>query len=219
MKMAKPNLHDGSSKMDMHAMGPIIAIVFPIAIAIWLGVYFLWPNIAGMSDLAARLAYALKWCCIASLLCLLTGVEAVAHERFQTDAFDPLAGHETRRLKINERYLQNTLEQTALFVPGLLALAVYCPDGQSMRAVVATAITWIISRGAFWIGYNQGSQYRIIGIPGMGLNMLVLLYVCGRFGYETAGWGGAAVPLGLFGLIELVLVRATRQKPTQGARG
>jgi hypothetical protein len=28
----------------------------------------------------------------------------------KTDAFDPLEGQETRRLKVNLRYLQNTLE-------------------------------------------------------------------------------------------------------------
>ena len=43
-------------------------------------------------------------------------------------------------MTINLRYLQNTLEQLMLFIPGLLGLAVYCSSGRSMRAIVATSL-------------------------------------------------------------------------------
>jgi hypothetical protein len=187
-----------------------IAIAFPVTIALWLGVYYFMSPLGGMEDLLARLVFALKCCCVAILFCFLTGIEAVAHERLRSPAIDPLSGYETRRLTINLRYLQHTLEQLVLFVPGLFALAFYCADGHSMRAVVATTVVWIAARFAFWIGYHYGSQHRAIGAAGMMQSMLVLLYVCARIGYEIAGAAGAIAPLIAFGCVEAVLVRATR---------
>jgi uncharacterized MAPEG superfamily protein len=187
-----------------------MAAAFTLSVGLWLGLFYLLPPLPGMTDQTTRLCFAVKCICVAALLCFLTGTEAVAHERLQSDAFDPLAGHESRRLRINLRYLQNTLEQLALFAPGLLALAIYCGDGRSMRAVVATTGVWILSRAAFWIGYHQGSIYRVVGLTGAAQSMVVLLYVCGRFGYELAGTAGAAAPVAIFGLIEVVLVLKTR---------
>lgn len=187
-----------------------IAIAFPVTIALWLGVYYFLPPLGGMEELLARLVFALKCCSFAILFCFVTGIEAVAHERLRSPAIDPLSGYETRRLTINLRYLQNTLEQLVLFVPGLFALAFYCDNGHSMRAVAATTVVWISARFAFWIGYHYGSQHRAIGAPGMMQSMLVLLYVCARIGYEIAGPVGAMVPLVIFGCVEAVLVRATK---------
>ena len=187
-----------------------IAIAFPVAIAVWLGVYYFLPPLTGMGDTLARLVIALKCCCFTILFCFLTGIEAVAHERLRCAAIDPLSGYETRRMRINLRYLQHTLEQLVLFVPGLFGLAFYCSDGRSMRAVIATTVVWIATRIAFWIGYHYGSQHRAIGAPGMMLSMLVLLYVCARIGFEIAGLAGAIAPLVVFGCAEAFLVRATK---------
>jgi hypothetical protein len=60
----------------------------------------------------------------------------VAHERLSSAAFDPLSGFETQRLRINQRYLQNTLEQIVVFGAALFGLAVYASDGAAMRAVL-----------------------------------------------------------------------------------
>jgi hypothetical protein len=182
----------------------------PVTVALWLGVYHLLPPLAGMDDPLARLFLAIYCCCVAILLCFVTGIEAVAHERLQSPAIDPLAGHETLRLKINLRYLQHTLEQLMVFVPGLLGLAFYSSNGTTMRAVVATTVTWIVGRAGFWIGYHYGALYRAIGAPGMAQSMIVLLYVCSRFGHDVAGPAGAIAPLVLFGGIEAYLFYATR---------
>src|SRR5580693_2992685 len=187
-----------------------IAIAFPVTIAVWLGIYYFLPPLPGMADTLARLVVALKCCCFAILFCFLTGIEAVAHERLRCPAIDPLSGYETPRMTINLRYLQNTLEQLMLFIPGLLGLAVYCSSGRSMRAIVATTAVWIIARFAFWIGYQRGSRHRAIGAPGVALTMVVLLYVCASFGFEIAGIAGAVAILVLFGCAEALLVRATR---------
>jgi hypothetical protein len=190
-------------------IGMVIAL--PVTIGVWLGIYYGLPPLAGMGDLLARFAFAINCSCLAVLLCLLTGIEAVAHERLHSEAFDPLAGRESLRLKINLRYLQNTVEQLLLFLPGVLGLSFYCSDGSSMRAVAASSVVWIVTRAVFWIGYHVGPQYRVIGLTGMLQSILVLLYVSARFGYDLGGVPGAIIPIVLFAGIEAVLVIITRR--------
>src|SRR5436309_651604 len=94
-----------------------------IATCLWLSIRHLAPSIPGMASVAARLIFAFKWWCVAVLFCFATAIDAVAHERLQSPAFDPLLGYETRRLQVNIRYLQNTLEQLIVFTAGLFGLA------------------------------------------------------------------------------------------------
>ena len=137
-------------------------------------------------------------------------MEAVAHERLVSPAFDPLAGFETRRLRVNKQYLQNTLEQTVVFAAAIFGLAAYAKDGAEMREVVATTVVWVLGRWAFWLGYHRSAAMRGLGAPGMALSMIVLIYVAGRFGDEVAGPLGAAALAGLFLAIEGLLFWATR---------
>jgi hypothetical protein len=187
-----------------------ILAAFPLSAALWLGVYYWTPPLSGMGDPLARLFFAINCCCVAVLFCFMTGIEAVSHERLQSPGIDPLAGYETRRMTINLRYLQHTLEQLLLFIPGLLALAYYCSNGSAMRAVVATTAVWIVTRAGFWIGYHYGPLYRAAGAPGMAQSMVVLLYVCARFGFDLVGLAGAIAPIALFLCIEAYLFYATR---------
>lgn len=191
-----------------------IAAAIPVALVLWLAIAFLAPRLAGMDSLGGRMLFTLKCCCLAVLFCLVTGVEAVAHERLSSPAFDPLSGFETRRLRVNQRYLQNTLEQILVFAAGLFGLAAYSPDGSAMRAVLATTVVWVLARFAFWIGYHRSAAMRGLGAPGMALGMIVLLYVAGRIGYEIGGFIGAAVPLAAFLAIEACLFWATRPLPS-----
>lgn len=187
-----------------------IAVSTVAAAALWLGVRHLAPAIPGMDLLGARMIFTLKCCCFVVLFCLVTGIEAVAHERLQSPAFDPSTGHETRRLRVNLRYLQNTLEQFVVFAAGLFGLAAYSPDGSSMRAVLATAVVWVLARFAFWIGYHRSAAMRGIGASGMMTSLLVLLYVVGRISFDMAGPAGAIAAIAAFLLIEAVLFRTTR---------
>jgi hypothetical protein len=187
-----------------------IALAFAVSAALWLAIYFLVPPLAGMDAPLARLVFALKCGCVAILFSFVMAIEAVAHERFQSPAIDPLAGFTTRRMTINLRYLEHTLEQLMVFLPGLLGLAWYCDSGAAMRAVVATAAVWIVNRIAFWIGYHQGPLHRAAGAPGMALGFVVLLYVGARFGDELAGWPGAVAVVALFLGGEAILFRTTR---------
>ena len=207
----------GFLRQRLAGIGAITAAM-PVALLLWLAIAYLTPPLAGMASLGGRMLFTLKCCCLAVLFCLVTGVEAVAHERLFSLAFDPLAGFETRRLRVNQRYLQNTLQQILVFAVGLFGLAAYSPDGSAMRAVMATTVVWILARFAFWIGYHRSAAMRGVGAPGMALSLIVLLYVAGRIGYEVEGIVGAAVPVIVFLAIEVFLLRATRSSllPTRG---
>jgi hypothetical protein len=187
-----------------------IAIAMPVATVLWLALTFLLPPLTGMDTLADRMLLTLKCACIAVLFCVVTGVEAVAHERLVSPAFDPLAGFATRRLRVNERYLANTVEQTLIFIPGLFGLAAYATGGAAMRGVIASTIVWILGRFAFWIGYHRSAALRGLGAPSMALGMALLLYIAARAGFDIAGTIGAAIPIIAFLIIEAILFRTTR---------
>jgi hypothetical protein len=200
--------HDVAGQRTTLIKGMLAAL--GVGIALWLAIRFGMPPIAGMQAMADRLAFAVGCSCVAILLCFVLGVEAVSHERLHGPSIDPLAGAPlSRRMQVNLRYLQHTLEQLLLFVPGLLGLAMYCDSAASMRAVVATTVVWIVARFVFWIGYHRGARFRAPGLVGMVQSLLVLLYVCARFAHDVAGWWGAGVVLAIFAGGEIYLVRAT----------
>jgi uncharacterized membrane protein len=203
--------HGVDVRGDQSAIKIAMLIAFPITVVVWLAVYYFTPPLAGMSAPVARLFFAINCCCVAVLFCFVTAIEAISHERLHSAAIDPLSGVESHRMRINHRYLQQTLEQLLLFVPGLFSLAFYCNSGSAMRAVVATTVVWIVSRAVYWVAYHKGSQYRSAGLTGMVQSILILLYVSARFGYDVAGVAGAAAPLVFYAAIEIYLVNVTRR--------
>ncbi len=190
----------------------MIGLAMPVAVALWVAIDQLMPPILSMENFASREAFALKCWCVAVLFTLVMGVEAVAHERLGSPAFDPLVRFETRRLQVNERYLQNTLEQTVVFAAALFGLAAYCPTGSAMRAVVATTVVWVLARFAFWAGYHRSAAMRGLGAPGMALSMIVLVYVTARVAEEIAGRVGIVVLVAAFLGFEALLFWKTRRR-------
>ncbi|MBA3677486.1 MAG: hypothetical protein H0W74_08810 [Sphingosinicella sp.] len=190
-----------------------IALSGLVAAALWFGIRYGVSPIPGMELLGARMLFALKCSSFATLFCLVLGVEAVAHERLQSPAFDPLVNFETKRLRVNLRYLQNTLEQLVIFFVAIFGLTAYSPDGDSMRAVLATTIVWIAGRFAFWVGYHISAAMRGIGAPGVIVTMLALLYVVARIGFDMAGMAGAIASMAAFFAIEAFLFWTTRARP------
>ena len=189
-----------------------IAISLAAGAGLWVAIRHHAPIPAGMDDIGARLAFAVKALLLACIFSLGMAVEAVAHERLQTNAFDPLAGHGARRLLVNQRYLQNTVEQFILFAVGLVGLALYSPDGDAMRAVTASTVTWLLARIAFWIGYHRSAALRGLGAWSMLLSQLMLLYAGACIGGEMAGPIGAGAVLGAVLLFEAVLFWFTREQ-------
>jgi hypothetical protein len=190
-------------------MGAIAASI-AVSAALWFALYRYLPPLKGMDALDARMLVALKCLAVATLFALVAGVEAVAHERLQSAAFDPLAGHQTKRLQVNLRYLQNTLEQIVVFGVGLFGLAAYLTSGEAMRAVPATTVIWILNRYAFWIGYHRSAAMRGLGAPSMAVSLIMLLYVVARIGGDLAGAAGTVIAVGLYLAVEAVLFLKTR---------
>ncbi|HET8575345.1 MAG TPA: MAPEG family protein [Candidatus Paceibacterota bacterium] len=186
-----------------------------LVIIIWLLILFLIPPIKGMELPLSRLFFALGCISIAVMLAFFLGDEAVAHERFFSKAFNPLLGYETTRLKVNLRYLQNTLEQLLIFIPGTLLLSFYLDNGASMRAILAITVVWILTRFAFWVGYHQGSRFRLYGIIGMFQSILVLMYGVARFSFDFFGVTGLILIFLIFFGIEGYLF-SVMKRPGRG---
>lgn len=174
-----------------------IAVSAPAALLLWWLLWTYLPDPIGPN----RLRVAIQCCAVAALFSVVAGVEAVAHERLFTAAIDPLAGVETKRMRVNFRYLSNTLEQYVVFAAGLLALSLYA----SGKILVIVTIVWVFMRWAFWIGYHKSPLLRGIGAPGMLQSMIVLLYVAYRFGTDSYGSAVGMVLLAAFAAIEAIL--------------
>lgn len=182
-----------------------VGLSVPVAIGLWLALAHWLPPVA-----VDPVRFVLGCIGTAALLALLPGIEAVAHERLFSRAIDPLAGADSRRLIVNQRYVSNTLEQFWIFAPGLALLGVYAGD---LRAVAATTITWILGRWAFWIGYHRDPVLRGIGASSLAQSLIVLAWGVGAFGHALAGWTGVAALLGPFVVIEAYLFAILRRPP------
>lgn len=180
-----------------------VGLSLPPAGLLWAGLRYGLPPI----DIDP-MAFALGCSGAVLLLTLALGIEAVAHERLFHASIDPLAGADSRRLIVNQRYLRNTLEQLALFVPGLFLLAYHAGD---LRIVAATAIVWTFGRWAYWIGYHVDPLWRGVGVFSMGISLVTLAYGVGAFAHALAGCFGVAVLLGPFALIEAYLFLVLRR--------
>jgi hypothetical protein len=113
------------------------------------------PPILGPGE---RLAYAATLLAgVATVFLLLI---ASCFRLFDTaGAEDPFAFLETPAWKVNQRVLSNTVEQGAVFVPALLALAVrIAPD--HVRILPILTFLWCAGRLLFWIGYRIGPAWR-----------------------------------------------------------
>ena len=113
-------------------------------------------------------------------------------------------------MRVNFRYLSNSVEQFIVFAAGLLALAAYI----SPRLLVIVTIVWIVTRWAFWIGYHFSPLLRGIGAPGMLQSMIVLLYVAWRWGNDAYGAAAGILLLAIFVAIEAFLFWAVK-RPSQ----
>ena len=153
------------------AIGAVSGIVGMIA-SLWIFTRLL-PD-PGATDLASRLAYALKWDALAALP-LFFMLAAVGNARFLSEAIDPTLGKENQKMIVDGKVADNTLQQFAIFVVGTTALAAGL-EGNSVKVVGAAAITFVIMRIAFWIGYRIKPVYRAFGFSStayMNLGLLV----------------------------------------------
>jgi hypothetical protein len=162
----------GSNRDQRIVAAGAIGGIVTMLMLLWL-LYHALPPPAGAELVASRLAYALKWNALA-VLPLFAMIGAIGNARALSKAIDPTRGKESPAILINARVANNTLEQFVLFATGSLALAAALPDGQ-VRIVGAAAITFVVMRIAFWIGYRIQPLYRAFGFAScayMNLGML-----------------------------------------------
>jgi hypothetical protein len=134
----------------------------------------LFPAPEGVVALQARLALAARlsvWPALV-LFAMVVGVMAV-RGRFQ--AFNPIEDGESRAYRVAQRVLSNTVEQTLVFLPSLLALSTLLPVPSLGVLSLATAL-FVVGRLLFWAGYAVHPYARA---PGMAMTFTVNLVVLG----------------------------------------
>ena len=123
---------------------------------------------------ADRIGYAVRWAVPGALL-FFCMVAAVGNARFASEAIDPTIGKERPQMVVDGRVADNTLQQFVLFLVGTFGLAVTLPLHR-LGIVAAVAITFVVMRLAFWIGYRIKPVYRAFGFAStayMNVGMLV----------------------------------------------
>ena len=131
----------------------------------------------GGIDVSFRLTYALK-CEVFAALCLLAGVGAIANRRFFIP--DAIGGGPSPSIEIEQRYVENTLEQLVLAIVAHLVLVVVVPD-DSIRAVAILVMLFVIGRATFWLGYHISGPARAFGFATTFYpTVAVYLYVVSR---------------------------------------
>ena len=131
----------------------------------WLGAcaaaFALWPEVTLKSGPAERLAFAAELAVAPAAVGLL--VLASCLRLFDSErAEDPFAGGESRAWQINQRVLQNTLEQAFIFLPPLFALALRI-DERQLRVLPIAVSLWCMGRLFFWVGYRKALIWRAPG--------------------------------------------------------
>jgi uncharacterized membrane protein YecN with MAPEG domain len=148
---------------------PILLPLIGVAMAgviWWLLAAVLAP--VSLAGVAPHLAVALT-SLLPSVALLAAMILAQMAVRAMSGAIDPLAGRDNAFLRTNQRVITNTVEQLAVFVPALLALAAGVP-ASPMGPVVALAFVFALARLAFWIGYLSDVRLRA---PGMAATFAV----------------------------------------------
>lgn len=120
-----------------------------------------WPSVPRGAGPAERLALAAQLAAAPAIFGLLVVCSCL--RLFDTQgAEDPLAGQESARFRINQRVLQNTVEQGFVFLPLLTALALRIDERH--LAVLPIAVTlWCAGRVLFWLGYHKSPLWRMPG--------------------------------------------------------
>ena len=159
--------------------------IFPVLVAaglvtssvIFYGGYYHWTSFVPVpqsSDFNARAVYTVRWMFL-PLLVLAFAIAKVAMMRFLGYARNPLAGQDGVIQK-DKNFLQNTLEQFAVFVFTTLALMTYL-EGEEVRLIPLYCINFVLARVFYRIGYPM---YRSWGFS---MTLASSMFVIGLTAY------------------------------------
>lgn len=154
------------------AIGAASGIAAMIVLVLLLASLIPAPHIADTA--AQRIAYALKWAVVAVLPFFLM-LAAVGNARFFSEAIDPTLAKEGKKMIVDGRVADNTLQQFVVFLVGMLALAVSLPP-ERLNVIPAVTITFVLARLVFWIGYRIHPLFRAPGFAATAyMNLLMLV--------------------------------------------
>ena len=159
----------------LSALGGVGLTLVVWALLLWLGGY---PG--PIPEPGERVSLALRMA-VGPAAFLLLIVQWVALSRFLTGAVDPLADEPPRWRAVDMRVLLNTLEQTLIFIPLLLATAMVVRADETAW-LIALPIAFVLARILFWIGYRYATLSRAPGMAaGFFINIGMLGFVVVRF--------------------------------------
>lgn len=146
--------------------------------------WYTFPRLAPIDAPVDRLLLALQLAAgpAAVVMAILQGLWRVGDT---VEAENPLLGKESTRFKINQRVMTNTLEQAAIFVPMLVALAIRMRPSEVWVLPLLVAI-WCAGRLLFWAGYHQDPAWRAIG---MDWTSSIAMITAGWLGWTLVGGG------------------------------
>lgn len=137
-----------------------------------------WPG--PIPDAGERIALVLKLSVLPAGF-LLVVVQVVALTRLITGAIDPLTDAPSTWRRVDMRVLANTVEQTLIFIPLLLAFAMVIKADESAW-LTALPIAFVLARIVFWVGYRISPMGRAPGMAaGFFINLGMLGFVVIRF--------------------------------------
>ncbi len=151
-----------------------------LAAVLW-GLLILLDGYPGpMPDPGERIGLALKLSALPAGF-LLVVVQAVALTRLVTGAIDPLTDVPSNWRRVDMRVLANTVEQTLIFLPLLLATAMVIEADESAW-LTALPVVFVLARIVFWVGYRISPMGRAPGMAaGFFINLGMLGFVIARF--------------------------------------
>ena len=123
------------------------------------GAYYLVPSLVPVPqarDFDTKAVYTLR-CLLLPLLTLSFAIVKVAMMRFLGYAKNPLGKDEL--IQKDKNFLQNTLEQLALFLLTVGALMTYL-EGEEMRLIPLYSFVFFVGRILYRLGYPN---YRVVG--------------------------------------------------------
>ena len=150
------------TKKQIFVWGSETSMILLAAVFLWLGYHFFPISPPASGSIGDRFTFILPWFLLPALSIIL-GVFLVMYERFVTEAINPLASiPETKRMKVFQKYMQNTLEQSVIFILANFAL-LSVVDLQNITLLPLLAVIFMFGRILFLLGYLYNPIARAPG--------------------------------------------------------
>lgn len=131
--------------------------------------YAIVPPPEGLTQPVERLLLAVQWLLVAfvpyAAVCL-----TILYQRFDEGSHNPLLGHESERLQVHCKVMQNTLEQLVWFALCILPLATLLAPAQA-RIIPILCVFFAFARFVYWGGYLRSGTFG--RFPGVQLTFLL----------------------------------------------